>query len=123
MDRHDESRDIDSMREDVEVGSMDRDIDVTRREPVERGAASEREADVPSDSVAPKRQGDILGLGGSVVPKSPDDPSTEYDEASMAHRRTRSLDMDEPAVRTEMPREKGATGIDMGSGGSGTDLE
>ena len=34
-----------------------------------------RDDDMPRDSDVPKRQGDILGLGGSEVPKTADDPS------------------------------------------------
>ena len=31
----------------------------------------------------------ILGLGGTEVPKSPTDPTTEYDDESIARRRNR----------------------------------
>ena len=67
----------------------------------------------------PVRQGDILGLGGAAVPKSPADKTSErsdehgagYDEEDERNR--------DSAYR----RSPGATGIDMGAGGSGTDVE
>jgi hypothetical protein len=71
----------------------------------------------------PDRAGDILGLGRGPVPKSPGDPTTEFDEESRARRRERATGADEPAASgTTSPQSKGATGIDMGSGGSGTDV-
>jgi hypothetical protein len=76
------------------------------------------------DDDRPIREGDVLGLGGSAVPKAPGDPHAEYDEESVARRRARSRGKDEPeTVTTEMPQTSGATGIDMGAGGSGTDVE
>jgi hypothetical protein len=94
MDRHDEAKDLRPMPAD----------------------------DTTPESDTPKREGDILGLGGSVVPKSSVDPTTEYDDESVARRRARSTE-DQLDRESDMPREKGATGIDMGSGGSGTDIE
>jgi hypothetical protein len=70
----------------------------------------------------PARQGDILGLGGSVVPKAPGDPTTEYDDASIARRRARANTPDPQTDTTPSPT-PGATGIDMGAGGTGTDIE
>ena len=69
------------------------------------------------------REGEVLGLGGSAVPKSPTDPVTEFDEESIARRRERSTGSEDTAVSTNLPRTPGATGVDMGSGGSGTDIE
>lgn len=71
------------------------------------------------------RDGDILGLSGTEVPKAPGDPSTEYDEESIAKRRERASGAGEGRVadRTEQDRSKGATGIDMGAGGTGTGLK
>jgi hypothetical protein len=66
------------------------------------------------------REGDILGLGGSPVPKAPGDPTTEYDEESVRQRRARALGDDE--VRRPSDDQHGATGIDMGAGGHGTDI-
>lgn len=69
------------------------------------------------------RKGDVLGLGGTAVPKAPGDPTTEYDEESVAKRRERAAGAGEGRVsdRTEEDRGSGATGIDMGAGGEGTD--
>jgi hypothetical protein len=80
---------------------------------------------VRSDQDEPAREGDVLGLGGSVVPKSSTDPTTEFDEASEARRRARIRDesADEGSTGTAFRRSSGATGIDMGAGGSGTDVE
>jgi len=78
---------------------------------VERGAAPD------------ERTGDVLGLGGPIA-KSPDDPSTEYDPESVARRRSRMHDGADEIVTDRTPgRTAGATGIDMGAGGSGTDIE
>jgi hypothetical protein len=71
----------------------------------------------------PERTGDVLGLGGAPVPKSPGDPTTEFDEESRAKRHARATGENEPSATAGTPqRSKGATGIDMGSGGSGTDV-
>ena len=66
----------------------------------------------------------ILGLGGAPVPKSPDDPTTENDADSIARRRARMREgAEEPATPKEPDTQRsGATGIDMGAGGQGTDL-
>ena len=66
----------------------------------------------------------ILGLGGAEVPKSPGDPSTEYDAESVAQRRARMHqgEADADADREGDQSGPGATGIDMGAGGDGTDL-
>jgi hypothetical protein len=77
------------------------------------------------DTERPARSGDVLGLGGADVPKTPGDPSTEYDEESVARRRERASGVDESGVEEHtntMRRGKGATGIDMGSSGTGTDV-
>lgn len=81
------------------------------------------DADMPRDPDLPKREGDILGLGGAVVPKGTDDQTTAYDAESVAQRHARRTETDEAGRESDMPRSKGATGIDMGSGGSGTDIE
>lgn len=71
----------------------------------------------------PEREGDVLGLGGRPVPKSPGDPTTEHDAHSVAQRRARiragEAETGKPAADTDS---KGATGIDMGAGGHGTDV-
>lgn len=65
----------------------------------------------------------ILGLGGAAVPKEPGDPTTEYDAESVAQRRARLHQGEAEADRDEGDQSgPGATGIDMGSGGDGTDL-
>lgn len=76
-----------------------------------------------SDADEAPREGDVLGLGGSAMPKSPSDPVTEFDEESVAKHRARAAESDETAGGTNLPHGSGATGIDMGAGGSGTDIE
>ena len=69
------------------------------------------------------REGDVIGLGDSTVPKSPTDSNTSYDPESVRRRRERASGSDEESgVRHEDPdrQRSGATGIDMGSGGQGT---
>jgi hypothetical protein len=72
-----------------------------------------------------EREGDILGLGGTAVPKAPGDPTASNDPEEVAQRRERARADD----HTLTPRQgdpyqpsKGATGIDMGAGGRGTDV-
>jgi len=75
------------------------------------------DAEVPSSG--------ILGLGGSAVPKMPGDPSASNDPESVAHRRERVREDDEtlnPRRDDPYKRSSGATGIDMGAGGRGTDV-
>lgn len=74
---------------------------------------------------ADERTGDVLGLGGSTVPKAPDDPSTGYDDQSRAQRRQRTREPAAPGVSEteDTDRGKGATGIDMGAGGTGTGVK
>jgi hypothetical protein len=127
MDRYDEAKDVNAMRPEENVRSIDRDIDISRRADVSRQDETPDDTDIPADEASterdvPAREGDILGLGGMVVPKSSSDPSTEFDDESIARRRARGGE-DELERRNDMPRTKGATGIDMGSGGSGTDIE
>ena len=67
----------------------------------------------------------ILGLGGAAVPKAPGDPTTEFDAESVAQRRARlhQGEADAEAARDAGDHSgPGATGIDMGGGGDGTDL-
>lgn len=73
-----------------------------------------------------ERTGDVLGLGGAPVPKMPGDPSASDDEESVARRRERALEDDGmTSSNREDPYQQssGATGIDMGSGGHGTDIK
>jgi hypothetical protein len=67
----------------------------------------------------PVRQGDVLGLGGAAVPKSPNDKRSDRSRDDGAlHDDEEDRDRD-----TAYRRGHGATGIDMGAGGSGTDVE
>jgi hypothetical protein len=70
------------------------------------------------------RKGDVLGLSGSEVPKTPEDPSTEYDPESVTRgrERARAGDMLGLAEQGDEPTRNAASGIDKGSGGSGTDV-
>ncbi len=72
------------------------------------------------------RTGDVLGLGGSTVPKAPGDPSASTDPEAARRRRARGMNTEEdPHVDRADPYQpgKGATGIDMGAAGSGTDIK
>ena len=72
------------------------------------------------------RVGDVLGLGDNS--SSPSVPTGDHirNQADEAHRRhhrmSEGADELTPAA-TSPDRSSGATGIDMGSGGEGTDLE
>ena len=73
-----------------------------------------------------ERTGDVLGLGGAPVPKMPGDPSASNDADSIARRRERAMEDDgTTSSNREDPyrQSAGATGIDMGAGGRGTDIE
>ena len=83
--------------------------------------SDERRDDEPSAL----QTGDILGLGGSTVPKAPGDPTASNDPESVRRRRERAMGSDEESgIRHEDPdrQRSGATGIDMGSGGQGTHI-
>lgn len=73
----------------------------------------------------PPRQGDVLGLGRIAVPKSSDDPAAQFDEESTTerHERSRGEDEDQRREDTAYKHGAGATGIDMGAGGTGTDVD
>ena len=72
----------------------------------------------------PVREGDILGLGGAAVPKSSDEPSTSFEkDVTRNSESIRDEDEDMRKGDTAYRRSPGATGIDMGAGGSGTDVE
>lgn len=67
--------------------------------------------------------GDVLGLGGSTVPKMPGDPSASDDPESVRRRRERAMSSDNDTGAASGSDDKhGATGIDMGAGGHGTDV-
>jgi hypothetical protein len=79
--------------------------------------------DVERVSSREQRTGDILGLGGAPVPRSPDDPSVERDPEAAATRVNRIFsvgdDDERPSGRTPK-RTAGATGI--GDDGTRTDV-
>jgi len=69
------------------------------------------------------RSGDILGIGSGPVPKAPGDPSTAHDPESAAKRRHRMHSGEDQGVaNSDLERSPGATGVDMGSGGTGTEV-
>ena len=74
------------------------------------------------DESSAARSTDILGLGGSPVPKMPGDPSASDDPESVRRRRERASASEQSPLRQEGGDRHGATGIDMGAGGQGTDL-
>lgn len=94
---------------------MDRKDELKRERDLERGAAPD------------ERTGDVLGLSGGPIAKTSDDPSTEYDPEAVAHRRARMHDAADELVAERTAertpeRTSGATGVDMGAGGTGTDV-
>lgn len=73
---------------------------------------------------ASSSSGDVLGLGGSTVPKMPGDPSASNDPESVRRRRERAMSSDnDTGAAAESDDSHGATGIDMGAGGHGTDVK
>ena len=80
-----------------------------------------RHAKDTDETSASSGTGDVLGLGGAVVPKMPGDPSASNDPASVRRRRERTREDVEPLSQEDPDRQRsGATGIDMGGGGQGT---
>lgn len=78
------------------------------------------------DEVTPAREGDVLGLGGSAVPKAPDDPRAAQDPDAAARRRARMREGEaEESARRERGTEDnfGSTSIDMGAGGKGNTIK
>jgi hypothetical protein len=88
---------------------------------MDRSDESRRVNDSDEESSA-ERSTDILGLGGSPVPKMPGDPSASDDPESVRRRRERVRASEESPLRHEDGDQHGATGIDMGAGGQGTDV-
>ena len=68
------------------------------------------------------QQSGILGLGGSPVPKGPGDPSASHDEQAVQQRRRRMIEGELADTSAGADEHDGATGVDMGAGGDGTDL-
>ena len=89
-------------------------------------ARSDEQKPVNDENVEPvsdePRKGDVLGLSGSEVPKTPD-PSSEYDPESIAQRpeSARVGDMLGLAEKSEELTQNAGASIDGGSGGSGAD--
>lgn len=75
-----------------------------------------------SDTSTSGQSEGILGLGGSAVPKMPGDPSASSDPESVRRRRERAMEEEDALSRDSGGQHSGATGIDMGSGGQGTDI-
>lgn len=93
------------------------------REERERLEREEQEAVRAAEAAAaeagpPARQGDILGL-------SDVSPDVEIPQASRDHGgHPAGIEVRQPTTGTaELKQSKGATGIDMGGAGSGTDLD
>jgi hypothetical protein len=84
----------------------------------------EKRLDNDTDETPSRAQsGDVLGLGGSPVPKMPGDPSASSDPESARRRRERAMEDDAPVSHEDGDRQRsGATGIDMGYGGQGTNI-
>ena len=74
------------------------------------------------DTPSSPQSGDVLGLGGSPVPKMPGDPSASSDPEAARRRRERGMEDEAPLSREGDRQRSGATGIDMGAGGQGTDI-
>jgi hypothetical protein len=98
---------------------FDEKKDETQQDRIEKDAA-DREREEPA------REGDILGLGGVVVPKSPGDPSAANDPDAAAQRRAR---MREDEASDAARREGGSldnfgsASTDMGAGGRGNTIK
>jgi hypothetical protein len=74
------------------------------------------------------RVGDVLGLGGTGSSTGTTTPDNVVSHASDEEQRRRRMsegadEVTPTATGTTPSRSSGATGIDMGSGGEGTDLE
>lgn len=69
----------------------------------------------------PIREGDILGLAGSTVPKSPGDPSASHDPDAVARQRARMREGEAEATRERASEDTfGATAVDLGAGKGNT---
>jgi hypothetical protein len=73
-----------------------------------------------AEDIESPRTGDVLGLGGSPVPKAPGDPTASHDPAAAAKRRARMHEEESSGRTEEHPASQGgSTAIDMGAGGEG----
>jgi hypothetical protein len=84
----------------------------------------EQEASMDRSDEKNQRAGDILGLGDVVAGDTTTPPATA-DAEEIRKRRARMQEGadDVAGVSNDTPRGAGATGIDMGAGGDGTDIE
>lgn len=83
-------------------------------------------ADRSDEARDDKRQGDILGLGGVTGgDRAVNSLGTEEDEKRRRRRMREGADdlVTGTTATDATPRGAGATSIDMGSGGEGTDIE
>jgi hypothetical protein len=77
-----------------------------------------------SDEQNNQRTGDVLGLGDVVSDESrPRHTSMDPEEERKRRARMQEGADDLTPASSDMPRRSGATGIDMGAGGEGTDVE
>lgn len=88
------------------------------RERLEREEEEARAEAAKADMSEPTRKGDVLGLSDVT-------PDVEIPQASRDHGgHPKGIEVRQPTTGTaELKRSKGATGIDMGAAGSGTDLD
>ena len=118
--------DSDIVRERDTVGDSDilRDRDLVTDEEVTRDRTRIRDnEEAAREGAAGSQEGSgILGLGGAPVPKSPLDPRASDDLDAVHRRRERMLEGEQTERQRPTERHSGATGIDMGSGGEGTDI-
>ena len=80
-----------------------------------------------SDERKENRGGDVLGLGGSIRSDNANEPRAYASDEERQRRRRMSEGVDDvtPSATESggVHRGAGATGIDMGAGGEGTDVE
>jgi hypothetical protein len=78
-----------------------------------------------SDEARDKRAGDILGLGGVTGGDHTVNSLGSEDEARRRRRLREGIDdmVTGTSATDATPRTPGATSVDMGSGGEGTDIE
>lgn len=96
-----------------ERGRMDERVD----EPI-RGSISDDDEDLaPEDEDVEKHEGDVLGLGTS-------DPDVHLPKPRTSRKSPRGIEVRTPATGIgDVPQRSGATGIDMGYSGEGTDID
>lgn len=69
------------------------------------------------DSAAPEREGDVLGISNA-------NPDVKFPTRKGSGGGVRGIDVRTPTSGLgDVPQRAGATGIDMGRGGEGTDVE